>query len=343
MQELKKAVARLSDEELRGRVFEITDPQDQENYIEIIPDGANVLDCETYYDLKSWRHPCGIASCRTKHMKGFGVLLDTGQRSNIGHNCGSKHFGAEFEDLKSRMDYNDRRAKFLRRREPLDKMIDEALGLLELWRRPMRQMQRLGGLISTFSRPLYDELEVMYRRHGGAPMVHRKVRDRAAEHQRDERIHDDHPEYGKPIYRDEEYALSERLPGKSVFTSIGPSDKISDVVVDLRQLKPDSEEDALTNSQLQGVFTKLRNCTDLLEKLADLSDDAHRFCTPGVWQEIAAWQRQLHGESGITYKNREWALAGRRENLTIPDLGPAVDRKAIEILRQRPDLETVEK
>lgn len=342
MTEAGRPIGRYTDDELRGRVFEIEDPRDQENYVEIIPEGAQVVDCETFYDLKSWRYPCGISSCRTKHMRGFGVLLDNGQRSNIGHNCGSKHFGSGFEEMKSRMEYNARRANFLRRREPLNRVIGDALDLLKEWRGPMREVATLRNNIRRLSGSLFKELTAMYQRQGGVPMVSRRIRDRAAEQRRDERIKEDHPQFGKPIYQETEQALSGRLPGQLVFGSLDPSRGLSDVVVDLTPIISKSEKDTLTNSELLEVFNLLGRCIERLERLADIHEDAAKFCTSEVWKTIAEWQQETRPGESIIWRGYAWATDRDGTRLEMPTFDTTLDRTPIEVLKQRPDLETVQ-
>lgn len=43
--------------------------------------------------------PCGLKGCRTLHGKGYVVQTLDGIETNIGKDCGKKHFGQDFEDL----------------------------------------------------------------------------------------------------------------------------------------------------------------------------------------------------------------------------------------------------
>ncbi len=42
------------------------------------------------------RMPCGLASCRTPHGRGFIVTVEGGDVTNIGKDCGKTHFGVDF-------------------------------------------------------------------------------------------------------------------------------------------------------------------------------------------------------------------------------------------------------
>lgn len=52
-----------------------------------------------YYDDLPDEIPCGKASCRAGHKKGFLVITEDGFETNIGHICGTNAFGVEFEEL----------------------------------------------------------------------------------------------------------------------------------------------------------------------------------------------------------------------------------------------------
>lgn len=52
-----------------------------------------------YYEDLPEEIPCGKSSCRAGHKKGFLVLTDDGQETNLGHVCGTKAFGIAFENL----------------------------------------------------------------------------------------------------------------------------------------------------------------------------------------------------------------------------------------------------
>lgn len=44
--------------------------------------------------------PCGLSVCRTGHKKGYLVLAEGGQETNLGNICGKKHFKVEWQLLK---------------------------------------------------------------------------------------------------------------------------------------------------------------------------------------------------------------------------------------------------
>lgn len=56
---------------------------------------------------------CGLANCGTRHNKGYVVRTASGQLTNLGHFCGKKYFGIEFENLSRQFDrvYKDYQAR----------------------------------------------------------------------------------------------------------------------------------------------------------------------------------------------------------------------------------------
>ena len=47
---------------------------------------------------------CGLTSCRQPHGKGYLVKAKDGRETNIGKDCGKKHFGVDFETLRKTYD-----------------------------------------------------------------------------------------------------------------------------------------------------------------------------------------------------------------------------------------------
>ncbi|WP_145533714.1 hypothetical protein [Yersinia alsatica] len=74
------------------------DVQKRESFHEILDlTNQKLLDVFGYYELPE-KKPCGKKSCRTQHYKGYLVVTETGDETNLGHICGSEAFGIEFEN-----------------------------------------------------------------------------------------------------------------------------------------------------------------------------------------------------------------------------------------------------
>ncbi len=61
---------------------------------------------ETITGRYIFREPvkCGLSNCGTLHKRGYVVKTPKGEQSNIGKDCGKKHFGVEFEELSRQFD-----------------------------------------------------------------------------------------------------------------------------------------------------------------------------------------------------------------------------------------------
>lgn len=59
------------------------------------------------------KEACGLSNCHTKHQNGYLVLCSNNIETNIGHKCGKKYFGVDFEHMKKafRKDLNVRNAR----------------------------------------------------------------------------------------------------------------------------------------------------------------------------------------------------------------------------------------
>lgn len=47
---------------------------------------------------------CGLSSCHTKHFRGYLVSTTDGRVTNIGVDCGKKHFGVDFDTMSRQLD-----------------------------------------------------------------------------------------------------------------------------------------------------------------------------------------------------------------------------------------------
>jgi hypothetical protein len=87
--------------------------------IQVLPGYVATIDASTAkpQDILDEYHfrelvKCGIEDCRQPHFHGLVILTIAGDLTNIGHDCGRKHFGDEFEVLRNR-----RTAEFRQERE----------------------------------------------------------------------------------------------------------------------------------------------------------------------------------------------------------------------------------
>lgn len=90
------------------------------------------------YDFSDENH-CGLSSCNTSHKKGYLVVCSSNIETNIGHKCGKKHFGVDFNELERtfRKDINVRNAR---------ENIQRRSGELDFIRERVNHLWRAEGL-----------------------------------------------------------------------------------------------------------------------------------------------------------------------------------------------------
>lgn len=55
------------------------------------------------YQFKEKIH-CGLSNCHTLHAKGYIACTKKGRETNIGHDCGKKYFGVDFETMAAKFE-----------------------------------------------------------------------------------------------------------------------------------------------------------------------------------------------------------------------------------------------
>lgn len=82
------------------RANDWTEIQNRENYRPKLDlQDQQLSDVFGYYEDLPEEIPCGKASCRAGHKKGFLVITEDGLETNLGHVCGTNVFGIAFENL----------------------------------------------------------------------------------------------------------------------------------------------------------------------------------------------------------------------------------------------------
>lgn len=91
---------------------------------------------------------CGLKSCQTPHSKGYIISTQSGNITNIGHVCGKKYFGVDFETMSNKldMDFDDKE-----NRELIDKFSDTDLPSLQDW---IKEKQKISSSINKGLNPI---------------------------------------------------------------------------------------------------------------------------------------------------------------------------------------------
>lgn len=72
---------------------------------------------------------CGLSSCHQPHGRGYLVTTKDGSETNIGKDCGKKHFAVDFEQLRNAYDRDFRNKE---RREQLEILLSRTPAYLEM-------------------------------------------------------------------------------------------------------------------------------------------------------------------------------------------------------------------
>lgn len=103
---------------------------------------------------------CGLSSCHQPHGRGYLVTTKDGRETNIGKDCGKKHFSVDFEQLRNAYDRDFRNKE---RREQLETLLGRTPAYLEI----IRELR--SGSMGADS--LYKDLQTLTTRGKGVPDV----------------------------------------------------------------------------------------------------------------------------------------------------------------------------
>ncbi len=118
--------------------------------------------------------PCGIASCRTPHLKGYLITSSDNLETIIGQVCGKRVFGMSFTRQRQRI---DQAVADARRKETIQQMIRGMPAMIEVIERLEREYKFLQDLkyrlMGALDPRLYKELRTRAER--GSAVVTRSV------------------------------------------------------------------------------------------------------------------------------------------------------------------------
>ena len=115
-----RTARRLTDFELKDRVFAISEPETLTGLTVFIPPSTSTPTIEFQYNVtppakrsRPWVYcvHCG----RPTHWRGYVVKFDGGVRCLIGKDCGAKYYGADFHLFEKEFDAQRKRQFELRR------------------------------------------------------------------------------------------------------------------------------------------------------------------------------------------------------------------------------------
>lgn len=143
---------------------------------EIDPKTVKIEDIVAPYALKNIR--CGLKDCHQPHDAGLLVRTNSGIEVNIGHVCGTKHFGADFKTLRNRHLKEDRIRIYKRKlNEVLDQQEQIFSRILEMRNAEhgARWLRRsLDHFKTAYPNPIIAELEARAKRDADLVQVSRE-------------------------------------------------------------------------------------------------------------------------------------------------------------------------
>lgn len=101
---------------------------------------------------------CGLSSCHQPHGRGYLVTTKDGRETNIGKDCGKKHFSVDFEQMRNAYDRDFRNKE---RREQLETLLSRTPAYLEM----IRDLR--SGPMGADS--LYKDIQALTTRGRGVP------------------------------------------------------------------------------------------------------------------------------------------------------------------------------
>jgi hypothetical protein len=107
---------------------------------------------------------CGLSNCRTPHMKGFVVAMESGEETLVGCHCGAKKMGLAFQEVINRAQLADRMQRY---RDTISAAVGRAdefdARLADLLERP-RGAKWIGKRIANCNATLPQEATYLIRR-----------------------------------------------------------------------------------------------------------------------------------------------------------------------------------
>ncbi|MCS3498303.1 hypothetical protein M2189_002739 [Bradyrhizobium japonicum] len=168
----------LNTDLIRNTVFRLTDPYDQRDLINYVPEHAKLLDILNIYEFE--RFPTEKAFCVVckghRHKRGFTAALTTGDRVLVGSACGQKKFGASWQDAEKRLRLRSDHQYELLMYDRLTMIRGQLQEKLQQWLRIFEQLEGRKAAFSRIFGEVASRLTEVAKRGDGRLTIHRKVR-----------------------------------------------------------------------------------------------------------------------------------------------------------------------
>lgn len=272
---------------IRNTVFRLTDPYDQSDLINCIPEDAKLLDILNIYEFE--RFPTEKAFCVVckghRHKRGFTAALTTGHRVLVGSACGQKKFGASWQDAEKRLRLRSDHQYELVMYDRLTMVRGELQAKLPQWLRVFEQIEGRKAAFSRIFGEIASRLNEVAIRGDGRLTVHRKVRASAFQ-QALARGDDD----GKERFTYQEVTVG-TLSGAAFFDPLHTHKAVANAI---ESVKNHSYEKALALDMSKRRKAVERSFKDL-ERCAEIYDDVSAFLSSESFANLARWTDQNDG------------------------------------------------
>ncbi|MGL3104699.1 hypothetical protein [Bradyrhizobium sp. BR 1432] len=272
---------------IRNTVFRLTDPYDQSDLINFIPEHAKLLDILNIYEFE--RFPTEKAFCVVckgrRHKRGFTAALTTGHRVLVGSACGQKKFGASWEEAEKRLRLRSDHQYELLMYDRLTMIREELQVKLPQW---LRVFAHLEGRKAAFSRifgEVASRLNEVAIRGDGRLTVYRKVRASAFQ-QALARDDDD----SKERFTTQEMTVGS-LFGSGFFDPLNTHRAVAQAI---QSVNDHSFERALMLDMKKRRKAVERSFEDL-QRCAEIYNDADAFLSSENLATVARWTDQNDG------------------------------------------------
>jgi hypothetical protein len=277
----------LNTDQIRNTVFRLTDPYDQSDLINYVPDQAKLLDILNIYEFE--RFPTEKAFCVVckghRHKRGFTAVLTTGHRVLVGSRCGEKKFGASWQEAEKRLRLRSDHQYELLMYDRLTMIREPLQAKLPQWLRVFEQIEGRKAAFSRIFGEVASRLTEVAIRNDGRLTVHRKVRASA---------------FQQALARDDDDS-KERFTYQEVTvgTLIGPAffDPLHThraVAKTIQSVKDHSYEKALSLDMSKRRKAVERSFEDL-QRCAEIYHEVDAFLSPENFASVARWVDQNDG------------------------------------------------
>lgn len=277
----------LNTELIRNTVFRLTDPYDQSDLINCIPENAKLLDILNIYEFE--RFPTEKAFCVVcaghRHKRGFTAALTTGHRVLVGSRCGQKKFGASWQDAEKRLRLRSDHQYELLMYDRLTMIREPLKAKLPQWLRVFEQLEGRKAAFSRIFGEVASRLKEAAIRSDGRLTIHRKVRSSAFQQALASGDDD-----GKERFTYQEVTVG-TLIGAAFFDPLHTHKAVAKAI---QSVNDHSYEKALALD-----MTKRRKAVDRsfeeLQRCAEIYNDVNAFLSPENFASVARWVDQNDG------------------------------------------------